>query len=205
MANDCYTRITINSGKIDEAVSLYNNILQWLDSPTPVAKWWLGNVVYHSGIDAIDRLGNFSTYRCRGSVIYHDIFVSDDNVEISIDTETAWVPMVKMWKAVCEKYLGYDDKGNPNFEIVYSAEEPGCLLYWTNDPALNGLWIIDNGGNYLTDATEGQAEEYLRERLEVNHIDVPSGASLKDMLKLRGDDWELIIEPWEFHEIEECD
>ena len=56
--------------------------------------------------------------------------------QLIINTSTAWSPMMQMWKLVLDKYL-------PDAELIYEAEECGCEIYWTNDPAMKGNYIFD--------------------------------------------------------------
>lgn len=40
-----------------------------------------------------------------------------------------------MWQAII-------DRKKYDLEIVYSAQEPGCEIFWTNDPVLSGTYSI---------------------------------------------------------------
>ena len=43
--------------------------------------------------------------------------------------------MLQMWQAIV-------DRKKYDLEIIYSAQESGCELFWTNDPVLNGTYSI---------------------------------------------------------------
>lgn len=126
MPNWCYTNINIKCNSEKEAKALHDKIEKWTSvnyCENGFGFNWLGNIVGNSGID--DRKdGNDFSVCCRGSLIYLDI--TDIGDELIIDMETAWIPMLQMWKRICDKHLpsGYD--------IKYSAEETGCELYETN-------------------------------------------------------------------------
>ena len=126
MPNLFYTDINIECNSEKEAKALYDKINKWTSvnyRKNDFGLNWLGNIVGNSGLDSMNDRGDFSV-RCRGSLIYLDMNENGD--EIVVSTETAWCPMLQMWKLICQIYLpsGYD--------IKYSAEETGWGLYETN-------------------------------------------------------------------------
>ena len=87
---------------------------------------WLGNYLERAGL-------SWEDYRCRGTAEY----ISDvGQNEFTVETETAWAPMLAMWQAVVEKIA-------PGLEITYFAQEPGCGVYMTNDPEIAGNYWVD--------------------------------------------------------------
>lgn len=123
MPNWCYTGINIKCSSEEEAEYLYKKIQKWTSVNYCCNDFglnWLGNIVGNSGVGKIK--DGRSSVDCRGELIYLDL---NDN-EVIVETETAWKPMLQMWKRICDKYLveGYG--------IEYSAEEPGLGLYVTN-------------------------------------------------------------------------
>ena len=126
MANDCFTSITITGDP-----GIIKKITDRMDKAF-ISDKWLGNLLLEIGYseDDIKTLG----VRCRGSVEYRESY----DEEIRIDTDTAWVPMLKVFTKFCDRVVGEN-----NYELVYTAEEPGCEIFWTNDPCVEGTWYID--------------------------------------------------------------
>lgn len=92
---------------------------------------WLGNIVLNSGVGTVDEKKN-TDLRCRGTLNNLDVC----NGYIDIQTETAWSPMLLMWKKVVDKYL-------PDAGIFYTAEEDRMGFFLTNDPDYVGRYVID--------------------------------------------------------------
>lgn len=134
MGNICTTTIDIY-GK--DAKKFSDKVDEWIANgydggPGTYGKPWLGNICKGAGID-------INSVKCRGEIYYRE-FVEDDN-HLIIEQATDWCPMLKLWdKAI--KSLGYD------LEIIYSAEESGSEIYWTNDPALVGELTDSEGHKY---------------------------------------------------------
>lgn len=140
MPNWCYTNISFNSENKNSLKKLYDFIERAISDESKYAKVsdfgsnWLGNVLLECDLMTLDDVKNDKVpCRCRGSIIYVD--KNDD--QVIVDTETAWVPMMQIWQMVIEK-LELDD-----VDIIYTAEEPGCELYWTNDPAVEDDYMIE--------------------------------------------------------------
>lgn len=138
MANWCDTNISIRSKDKKAMEQFYQKLQEWtsvnyIDNGFGLK--WLGNVVGNSGIGKFDSNGN-STIPCRGSIT--SMYLSDSKQEIYISTDTAWNPMPEMWLRLIEIYLPND------VEFIYSAEEPGCEIFATNDPDLIGNYHIDS-------------------------------------------------------------
>jgi hypothetical protein len=169
---------------------------------TDFGNTWLGNYLVRAGLDWHD-------YRCRGSVCYIEE-LHEGNGAFSVQTETAWEPMVNMWAAIVNKIA-------PGIEIIYSAEECGNGIYWTNDPACVNRYIVDIydedcldekivkalGWDEYDDVSEKDLREGL---LEVFPDDV--NLSTKELIeKLTGltDDDGISILQWEFVPIDEAD
>lgn len=116
MPNWCSTHIEI-VGANEEIELLHSKISRWFGE--------VGN----SNLFDIAKKADINTNdcRCRGSLEQFDLFTSKDNEKhIELDTETAWVPMIKMWRKIIEKYA-------PSAKIYWIAEESGCDLFQTND------------------------------------------------------------------------
>lgn len=128
MPNWCSTIIDFIGDRSD-IEDLYNKIELYTSKryqETYFGNNWLGNILYGFGLgDNIDELENL---QCRG------IITGKDNIEYSgslcrlrIWTETAEVPMIKMWNVIIEKYYG------GRISVHWIAEELASGLYETND------------------------------------------------------------------------
>lgn len=204
MPNWCYTNITINCKNAKEAKMLHNKIEEWTTSDyckNGFGRFWLGNIVGNSGIDSMKDGKDFSV-RCRGTLEYLDYKEGENTV--SAVTETAWCPMLKMWEKICEKHL-------TEHEIIYTAEEPGCGLFYTNDPVLSGVYIIDSMNDdftkrFLGEPYDSEADkEYLKGILQ-KCLDSKE-ESLDDLIKMfeKSDYEDVWIRPWEHMPISELD
>ena len=138
MANYCYTNIAINGTK-EVLDPLYTELKTALerdgekdgpDAGTDFDRNWLGNLLLHIGmtVDDIQERG----IRCRGRVDWIDYYGD----QITLDTETAWVPMMQCIVKFVEHYT---DEAT----ITYSAEEPGCDIFWSNDKDYIGKVYLD--------------------------------------------------------------
>lgn len=197
MPNWCYTNIHINHDDEQKLKTFSEQIEQWMKTPAlPDVTWsnWLGNIILNAGIGTVDT-GKSTDLRCRGSVTYLE-FMGD---YISIDTETAWVPMMLMWQKLVDKYL-------PDAEITYCAEECGCGIFWTNDPLWADRYRFDTGGDeadhigYVYDDYDAKdALKLLQEWLETDSEDISS------LIAEAQDTFDISITPWEYVEICDCD
>lgn len=134
MPNWCSTTITINSDNEIELKNLYEKLKLWTSKDymkNGFGHSWLGNVVLGAEIGTVDTDAK-TDVRCRGNIVYMDY----QNSQIVIETETAWAPMLDLWRKVIDKYL-------PNAELLYVAVEPGSELYCSNDSYYNNLYYVD--------------------------------------------------------------
>ena len=136
MPNWCYTTFLFK-GEESELNILHDKIVEWTSREyreTGFGSDWLGNILYGAGLkDRVDNQNPSKQLRCRGTL--NDIDDVDCGV-LFLSTETAWVPMAKMWNAIINQ-LGLKTVG-----FTFEAEEPGCDIYWIYDP---------NGYNYFKD------------------------------------------------------
>ena len=117
-------------------------------------------------------------------------------------TDTAWCPMIEMWQRVVDKHL-------PGADIIFSAEEPGCGVYVTNDYDYDGKYVIDIYGDVPADFEEGW--ESMWEANEETVIDFCQKALKTDetdinkLLKASKElEW-FAINKWEHCEVEDCE
>ncbi|MBQ6128714.1 MAG: hypothetical protein IJI51_03550 [Lachnospiraceae bacterium] len=141
MPNWCSTDITIRRAKEQGAKPLFDLIEKWQREGTKIKNsWdnqWLGLLV-EKGLGA-NPLSH--EYECRG--MFYDLELSPDEEEITVRTETAWCPMLKMWIHLIDRHL-------PGDKLIYVAEECGCEIYQTNDPEYEGMYYIDSWGEVET-------------------------------------------------------
>lgn len=141
MPNLCSTTITINgeSDDVKRLGDLIEKAQEQLYINTMSEGRWLGNICIYTGISSIDDAIKGKP-RCKGEIECFDYY--DDN-SLTIYTITAWVPMLEMWKLIIEKHF-------PDMEIIYSCEEPGAMIYWTNDPTLVGERVDGSEYKYMS-------------------------------------------------------
>lgn len=213
MPNWCYTEITINCKNADEAMMLHDKIREWTSFNYCYNRFgerWLGNIVGNSGIDNktdgkevfIRCEDSEFSVRCRGSLIHLEC--PEGGKTLRIDTSTAWSPMLQMWEKICEKYL-------TEYEILYTADEPGMELFFTNDPNMDGLYIINSdddeftrdfldGESYVNAIDEEDVKNILQDCLGSKEKDIDK---LLKMFSKRG--YHVWIYSWEYVPISELD
>lgn len=194
MPNWCLTRITINHESEEKLKELEKLINEWTSKDymkNGFGLEWLGNIVGNSGVGTVDE-NQETDLRCRGRLTYMEYF----DGQLTIDTVTAWSPMLKMWKKVLDKYL-------PDAELIYLAEEGGNGLYSTNDPCMKDCYIIDSWEIEEIDsdweATEDQVKKVLQKLLETDETDVEK---LIDMFEDSEHSDNMSIHKWDFDEID---
>lgn len=202
MANWCSTQITLNCKNEDDAKFVYKNIENWISYTNVKNFWggsWLGNVLVNSGLYNSKDLNDPNFPRCRGEIVYLDTCKE----QVIINTETAWCPMIQMWKEICDNL--FPEKVS---EIIYIAEEPGCELYLTNDPTQADRWVLDSSKDTLYDLSEKELREELLEflpkevRTWYDCDEIYALAELCEKMLTDEDDF-LSIHKFEFAPIEE--
>ena len=211
MANTCFTTITILHDDKDKLKDFFEKVDKWAKteyvkngSDCPDADvWWLGNILGNSGLSKYvddDGKGHWSpNIMCRGTLNSMEL----QEKQININTETAWSPMLEMWKLLCDKYL-------PNAEIYYTADEGSNELYQTNDPDMIGKYyidIVDDVPEEFDDIAESEyeaTEEMVVKLLQrILHSDETDIKKLLDLhYESDTEDW-IHIHKWETVEIDE--
>ena len=107
MPNWCFTDIKM-TGEKEKVQFLHDKIEEWTSKnymQNGFGNTWLGNIVLGSGIATEEDIDKHDAPRCRGSIVYTDIDLFDtNNAELTVQTETAWNPMMKMWSMINEQY-----------------------------------------------------------------------------------------------------
>lgn len=138
MPNWCSTKIWFYSedkNSVEEFYTFVQESISEMRAPNGFGSDWLGNVLIYAGLEnEID-----GSLGCRGSIEYisDDIEYKEGYYYFDIDTETAWVPMIKMWVEVLKK-----QRLDHTIEIAYQAEECGCELYEQHDDT-GGVFAVD--------------------------------------------------------------
>lgn len=114
MTNWCENQIIV-MGDNKETTYLYEKIKE-LANKCGRPHLLLKNILKYADISSGD-------YHCYGE--FEGICMLDSN-KIRIDTYTAWFPMVKMWKAIVDKYT-------KNCKMLFYSTEPSVGIYETND------------------------------------------------------------------------
>lgn len=198
MPNWCNNNIVITHNDKDKIKALFDKIQQWTSKnyeDNDFGTTWLGNVVYGSEIDS-DNL------EYRGLITSLDfVDLKDKGGEINMFADTAWCPMIKMWQRVVDKYCSGAD-------ITFSAEEPGCGVYVTNDYDYDGMYVIDiygdipdgfeNGWESMWEASEETVIDFCQKALKTDETDIEK--LLESVSEL---DW-VSINKWEHCEIKDC-
>ena len=194
MPNWCYTNINICHNDKDKLKAFFDKVEEWRKVPYKPNDFdtytlgWLGNIVGNSGLAEWKKRANgredfVPSISCRGSLQSFELMEN----QISLYTETAWGPMLEMWRLLCDKYL-------PGAEIYYTAEESGNCLYQTNDPNVVGTYYIDiwePPEEFEDEESQYEAEEeyvvdFLQRILKTDETDI------KKLLKMADE----IDNPW---------
>jgi len=205
MPNWCNNDITIYSSNEEKLKKLSELIDDWTSKDFATNGFghnWLGNIVGFSEIGKYEN--DFKTLddkelRCRGQLIYSEL----SGGQLNLITETAWAPMLKMWKLICDKYL-------PDANIIYTSEEPGCGIYYTNDPNIEGSYYVDiweppeefEDEESLYEASKTDVINFLQRVLKTTESDFDKLMSMYE--NSDNTDW-LAINEWKHADIEEFD
>lgn len=198
MPNWCSTRIRVYDH--EKRLEDFGNMLELWTSTNAMENGfdtkWLGNIVLNSGIGTVDT-GKSTDLRCRGTLCGWEL--SEGCMDI--ETETAWSPMLKMWKKLFEEYI-------PEADWVYEADECGMAMYYTNDPAIVGKYVVDIWDDEVCDYEtdwEMEEEDVVKMLKDLLHTNI---SNIRMLLK-RFDESELSdhmgIHEWEWADVDEWD
>lgn len=169
MSNWCSTKIEFVGSPDDindlhEKLKLYTSKIY---SPSDFGKNWLGNILYGFGLgDRIDSEDHTTHIRCRGTLIDISEIIDDKNDSskktFSIDTETAWVPMIRMWTVILTEHYGN------RINLFWIAQEDGNEVYETNclnrypDDYYHLTWWIESENDAICDGMySGDADDVV--------------------------------------------
>lgn len=174
MANWCSTKIRFYGDKSSDLLSKIKEYTSENFKENGFGNSWLGNVMEGFGYN----VDSEETPRCRGSITD----ICDESEDgFTIYTETAWVPMTKMWHKIIEDYYS-DNEGNPLIYFDWIAEEFGCDVYCTNNInefedqkiCIDSCFTVDGEERYLY-------EYYTTERDALEGINREFGKAFKSL------------------------
>ena len=194
MANTCCTDIIITGGSCQE--EFYEKIKNWLQKDGKEK-----GVVYHSHslenlvlLSEAFELKDGEVYYNGSSLKYNgdasDPELSEEGA-IKLMTFTAWVPMITIWKGLCEKH-------NPGAEIIYTAEEPGFSIYVTNDESMRDVCRL-----YITEPNDELTllEEDAFSKIENVETEISKQQALEIMNSLLNASREMQMTPNDFESV----
>lgn len=204
MSNWCLTKIDINTDSDETAQAIHDKIEQWLKAPEDESinggDDWLGCLAVNSGViasyDDIDE----SPIACRGEVECLTL----DGEGVHMLTSTEWGPMLEVIYRALEKNFNLD-----GIDIVYSAEEPDCDMYVTNDEDVAGTYRVDiysDAGDQVLDAfgmEDGGCDNYNEECLIVKlkkafGIGDDENPTIDELLDIAAEYPSIYIHLWEY-------
>ena len=139
MPNWCTNRIKF-TGNYESINKLYKFIHDQINIPFIHEAYrynkntFLGTFLERAGLDS-------NNFHHRGQIIEWPAPPkacddTKDNYEITIYTESAWVPMIAMWLAIIKKI-------SPDLQLFYASRECGMRIYQSNDPDYIDNLIVD--------------------------------------------------------------
>lgn len=210
MPNWCSTNYTITFKSEEEAKRFYEQMDSWQRNVFPpepymIGEGWLGNILHNSGVCSVmDENGNRidPEVSCRGWVEYLD----HSGCEVTVQTETAWGPMHEGLALILDKYA-------PDAEVTYTSEECGCSYYGTNDPAYDGLYVVNmwelpewfkqsDDYSYEYEYADDFSEDDLRVFAKLLKASITGDMTVEEVIEtiLDTEGVEGCIEPWDFEE-----
>lgn len=160
MPNWCFTNLKIESDnksvieKIGKAMEDALSKRYLPDEPYYLDNW-LGNLLCYTGM-TVEEV-NESEIRCRGSVDY----LETAGDEIVMDLSTAWSPQL----GAVKKFLEHLEVPEDSVHLFYTAEEPGCDIFCTNDPDIEGTYTLDDcDSDTLYELSESEFRDAMAEK-----------------------------------------
>ena len=188
MANICMTSIRI-TGEKEKIEPMWQEFEKVMDNDKDM---WLGSLLIHAG-----KTPGECGISCRGNVVGSDYSPGC----ISIDTDTAWTPMLGVFKVFADKFCGEGE-----YNMLYHAEEAGCDIFTTNDPDYEGSWVIDVWEDcgpfqegYYEILSDGEANAKLSELLCIS----PGTEKTQTLADKAMEEYELSVHQYEYAGIDD--
>lgn len=132
---------------------------------------------------------------CRGSIIWYEY---DGDRILSIDQETAWCEQEGFRRSI--------EKVFPSVKVYYLEEEPGCDVFYTNDP--NGeffpqRFLLDSPDVYEFFENIEDVIDYLQEKFHISvEEQTESGiqSAIDRYAEERDDDFWMYIHEFKYSE-----
>lgn len=140
MPNWCSTAYVIE-GDAQEVKNLYDLMKGLEEREKPSVENGFGTSWLGCLVDALGR--DWNKVRCRGN--WSNLEMDGDTLKFT--TETAWAPCNETFDLVCDKF--------PSLTYYYQSEEPGMVIYETNDRC--GKYFTDK---YVVDMCTPDEEYY---------------------------------------------
>ncbi len=193
MANCCFTQVRISSTDKIRFKEFEEALEKWESTVHPVmeklvsehANKHLANFACWAGVT--DNPWEDKSLRLRGWVDEID----SDEKEVTISQTDKWSPNVNVWWQICEKWFG-----EGNFDLLYEAQEPGCEIYFTNDPEQIEKYYFDSWDE----------ENPLLKELGHDGYAVPVDkvtAALKKVLNIASDSIDILMGEFESSDLRE--
>ena len=140
MPNWCSTAYVIE-GDAKEVNNLYELMKGLQERKEPSVENGFGTTWLGGLVDALGK--DWNNVSCRGD--WSNLEKNGDTLRFT--TETAWASCNEVFDLACEKF--------PSLHYYYQAEEPGCVIYETNDS--EGTYFPDK---YIVDLCTADNEYY---------------------------------------------
>ena len=137
MANVCSVSVTLKARSKEEAKKIYDIIADSTSEEkatevsmkdTGYGTGWIGNFV----VNALKM--DYHDIPCRGTIDDYSL----DGEDVILWASTAWGP-----DNILAPLTSFVKRDFPDVEIIYTAEEPGFMLYESNDPMVANTYIVD--------------------------------------------------------------
>lgn len=159
MANICINYIYINSDDKENMQKLYD-FLERNDGNRGA----LSGFCEAAGLDK-------ENYYLRANVCDLEYNEADDQMYVQV--ESSWSPALKLIRDIAQKFV-------PDCDVIYSSEECGNGIYYTNDPVYLGKYYIDVWNEdvlpikieSLFDAEPSSVADYLQKLLKTDVSDI---------------------------------
>ena len=200
MPNWCNNSIRLVCKDISCAEKVYDTLCRWEDNKeynddSDFGSGWLGKFLIQAGLATRDSI-NSCGIKCRG-IIYDLNRVSNT---VFIGTETAWGPMINMWKLISDKCF-------PEMvtAVTYVSEEPACGIYLTNDPDCRDHYLFSWEDSEQDICSESELIDYMTYHLQEKGVCPESTDlySLQQEMEYFGTD--ISINRYEFADLLEVD
>lgn len=157
MPNWCENSLTVTyknyptKKEIKRLEELKNAINNW----SVLGNYQSGSLINIAENARIGNIESLKTINHRGEMISKPMIAYNNQLMFSF--HSAWTPAMRMWIMIFDKYLGVG-----KYDIQYSAYEPGCQIYVTNNPEILGKYHVDIYDDRSYEEGEGPNLSYYK-------------------------------------------